>query len=85
MKGDHVVKLRRLISFAICTMLIFSFSLPVLATDNNRQDSNSFKDVQKGYWAYDQIMWMLDRKIINGTGNGTSVPTAKSQGHSSQK
>lgn len=68
------MNLRKLISFAICMILIFSFPLPVLATENNGQNANSFKDVQKGYWAYDQIMWMLDRKIINGTGNGYFSP-----------
>ena len=68
------MKLRKLISFAICILLIFSFSLPAFATENNGQNANSFKDVQKGYWAYDQIMWMLDRKIVDGTGNGYFSP-----------
>ncbi|MCU5406791.1 S-layer homology domain-containing protein [Bacillus cereus] len=29
-----------------------------------------FKDVPKGYWAYDQIMYMVGNKIMNGYGNG---------------
>ncbi|AFQ19743.1 putative S-layer protein (plasmid) [Bacillus thuringiensis HD-771] len=29
-----------------------------------------FKDVPKGYWAYDQIMYMVGNKIMTGYGNG---------------
>lgn len=64
--------LKKLISFTVCIMLMVSFSLPAFATDNE-QNAN-FKDVQKGYWAYDQIMWMLQKNIINGTGNGYFSP-----------
>lgn len=68
--------IRILISLFVCILLMFSSSLPVLATNNNDQDnSRNFKDVQKGFWAYDDIMWMLDRNIIDGVGNGMFNPS----------
>lgn len=68
---------KRLILFFVCIMLVFSSSLPAFATNNNNKNkSRSFKDVQKGYWAYDDIMWMLDRNIIEGVGNGAFSPNS---------
>ena len=62
-------------SLIVCILLTFTFVLPAYATNNNGNNSTrSFKDVQKGYWAYDQIMWMLDRNIINGIGNDQFGP-----------
>jgi hypothetical protein len=33
-----------------------------------------FKDVSKDHWAYRYIMWMFDRKIIDGVGNNKFEP-----------
>ena len=71
--------LRGLISVFVSLMLIFSSAVPVFATNNNSKNnsnnnSKSFKDVQKGHWAYNDIMWMLDRKIIDGVGNDKFNP-----------
>jgi hypothetical protein len=68
------MKFKKLISFTISILLAISFSIPAFATGNDDRNASSFKDVQKGYWAYDQIMWMLGKKIIEGTGNGYFSP-----------
>lgn len=68
-------KMKRLISVIICIMMLFSFSLPVFASKNNsKNNSHGFKDVQEGYWAYDQIMWMFDNNIIVGIGDDLFSP-----------
>ena len=61
--------IKRLIVFTVCIILLLSSSVPAFATNEN-----SFKDVPKEYWAYDDIMWMLDKKIIEGIGNGLFSP-----------
>ena len=68
-------KIMRAIAFIVCMALIFSMSVTVSAAnnDNNGRRTN-FRDVPEGYWAYDQIMWMLDNKIIEGIGNGMFGP-----------
>lgn len=67
--------LRTLISVFVCLLLLFSSSVPVFATNNNnKNNSKSFRDVQKGHWAYDDIMWMLGRNIIEGIGNDKFGP-----------
>lgn len=66
---------RGLISVFICIMLLLSSSVPVFASNiNSLTNSKGFKDVQKGHWAYDDVMWMLERNIINGIGNGLFNP-----------
>jgi hypothetical protein len=42
------------------------------AQNNNNQ--TGFKDVPSWHWAYNEIMWMLQQNIINGTGNGYFSP-----------
>ncbi len=68
-------KIMRVIAFIVCMTLVFSMSLTAYATNgNNNGRFASFKDVPQGYWAYDQIMWMLDNKIIEGIGNNMFGP-----------
>lgn len=68
--------MKGLISLFVCIMLMFSSALPVFAAKNNgKNNSRGFKDVQEGYWAYDDIMWMLERNIIDGIGNGLFSPS----------
>lgn len=53
-----------------------ALSLTAYATnDNNSGYSRSFSDVPYGHWAYEQIMWMLDKKIIDGVGNNMFNPS----------
>ena len=67
-------KIVRAIAVFVCMALMFSMSIAAFATNNNGHAGQSFKDVPKGHWAYDQIMWMLDNKIIEGMGNGLFGP-----------
>jgi len=68
-------KIMRAIAFIVCMALMFTMSITAYATnDNNNGHRASFKDVPQGYWAYDQIMWMLDNKIIEGMGNNMFGP-----------
>ncbi len=67
-------KIMRVIALVICMTLVFSISLTTYATNENNGHPASFKDVPLGHWAYDQIMWMLDNKIIEGIGNNMFGP-----------
>lgn len=68
-------KLRGLISLFVCLMLLISASAPAFAKNiNSYFNSKGFKDVKENHWAYDYIMWMLDKKIIDGTGDGNFNP-----------
>jgi len=76
-------KMKRIISIFVCVLLLCSASVPAFATkkDNNSNakinsmlNSKGFKDVNKGHWAYDYIMWMLERNIIEGVGNDCFNP-----------
>jgi hypothetical protein len=67
--------IRGMISVFVCLILLFSSSITVFATNNDyKSNTESFKDVQKGHWAYNDIMWMLDKKIIEGIGNDKFGP-----------
>jgi len=74
---------KRLISIIVCAVLMLSISAPTFAKhDNGPAKQKEFKDVKQGHWAYDAIMWMLDRKIIDGMGGNrfepdTTVPRAQ--------
>ncbi|NLK87106.1 MAG: S-layer homology domain-containing protein [Clostridiaceae bacterium] len=58
---------KRLISLIVCLMLLVSMSAPVFAKNiNSLFNSKGFKDVKPGHWAYEDIMWMLEKKIIDG-------------------
>jgi len=67
--------LRGLISFFICIIMLFSTSVPAFATQNDsKSNSRYFKDVKEDYWAYKDIMWMLEKNIIEGEGDGKFNP-----------
>jgi len=64
-----------LIALFICVMMLVSVSAPVFATSySSRSNSRNFKDVEDDYWAYKDIMWMLEKNIIDGVGNGLFNP-----------
>ena len=65
--------LKKLISALVCIMLLVTATIPAFA-DNSSNNPVSFKDVPKGHWAYNDIMWMLERKIIDGVGDGRFNP-----------
>ena len=77
-------KFKKLISILVCAMLLICASVPAFATKGNGNSNNSkpnsmfnskgFKDVKEDYWAYDNIMWMFQRNIIEGVGNGCFKP-----------
>ncbi|HEX2944342.1 MAG TPA: S-layer homology domain-containing protein [Clostridia bacterium] len=71
-------KVMRAIALVICMALVFSMSTTVFATNGNNNNRHGqiqyFKDVPRGHWAYDQIMWMLENKIIEGIGNDMFGP-----------
>ncbi len=64
---------RRLISVVLCLTLLFSLSATVFAKAKDPQPK-SFKDVKPNHWAYDAIMWMLGRNIIDGVGGDRFDP-----------
>lgn len=73
--------LKRLISIFICIMMIISVSVPAFAKNNNKNNSNSSKskiklfiDVKNDHWAFNDIMWMLERGIVDGVGNNKFNP-----------
>lgn len=66
-----------LLSIFLCTVLLITFSSPAFAKNNGRKNSRSFKDVPEDFWAFDDIMWMLERKIIDGVGNDLFKPNDK--------
>lgn len=68
-------KMKRLVALFICVTLMFALALPANAANyRSILNSRGFKDVPKGHWAYDEIMWMLERKIIEGIGNNVFNP-----------
>lgn len=60
----------KIISLILCMILIFSITSTVYATN----DKYWFTDVKESYWAYEQIMWMLQNNIIEGVGNNRFEP-----------
>ena len=70
--------IKAFISAVVCIMLLFAGSIPAFAGGNNNGNTlNGFVDIQKSHWAYDQIMWLFERKIIEGVGNGLFAPNEK--------
>ncbi|NLK86728.1 MAG: S-layer homology domain-containing protein [Clostridiaceae bacterium] len=61
----------RIISLILCIMLIFSIASSAYAAN----DKYWFTDVKESHWAYEQIMWMLQNKIIEGVGNNRFDPS----------
>ena len=65
--------IRKLISVVLCLTLVFSVSSSVFAK-SSQPNIKGFKDVKPGHWAYDAIMWMLERNIIDGVGGDRFDP-----------
>lgn len=66
---------KRLISLFLCLVLLISVSAPVFAKNiNGYFNSKGFKDVKAGHWAYEDIMWMLGKNIIEGKGKDKFEP-----------
>ncbi|MGX7632625.1 S-layer homology domain-containing protein [Bacillus thuringiensis] len=51
-------------------ILLFSTVGTVYAEQNGQANSSSFIDVPKTHWAYKEMMYMAENKIITGYGNG---------------
>ena len=67
--------LKRLISLFVCLVLLVSISAPAFAkNDKPMAGPKAFKDVKVGHWAYEDIMWMLGKQIINGKSNDKFEP-----------
>jgi hypothetical protein len=67
--------MKRLVSLFICMAMLVTMSAAVFAKNaNGNLNPKGFKDVKPGHWAYDDIMWMLENKIIEGTGKDTFEP-----------
>ena len=65
--------IRKLISAVLCLTLLFTLSSAAFAKAKAPAPIN-FKDVKPGHWAYEAIMWMLDRNIIDGVGGNRFDP-----------
>jgi len=69
---------KRLISIFVSIVMLLSVSAPVFAKKDNNPPKNppkkEFKDVKKDHWAYEDIMWMLERNIIDGVGKDRFEP-----------
>lgn len=73
-RNDMKNRLKKLISVFLCLVLLLSVTSSAFAKAKEPQGPKSFKDVKPGHWAYDAIMWMLDRKIIDGVGGDRFEP-----------
>lgn len=56
--------------FSILAVLLISLSVFTLTSEA----SPKFKDVKETYWAYDEIEWAVDKKIIYGYSDNTFLP-----------
>ena len=61
---------KRFLSLLLASLLAVSAAVPVQAAD-------TFKDVPKGYWAYNAITEMADKGIVSGKGDGRFDPNGK--------
>ncbi|MBE7121647.1 S-layer homology domain-containing protein [Bacillus cereus] len=57
------------LSSMVC-ILLFSTLGTAYAEQNNQETTLSFIDVPKTHWAYKEMMYMAENKIITGYGNG---------------
>lgn len=68
-------KMKKIVALFIFATLMFALVFPVNAANyNSLFNSRGFKDVPKGHWAYEEILWMLEKKIIEGKGNNMFKP-----------
>ncbi|PER84388.1 S-layer homology domain-containing protein [Bacillus cereus] len=63
-------KIKQLFLSSIVCVLLFSTVGTAYAEQNNQGNSLSFIDVPKTHWAYKEMMYMAENKIITGYGNG---------------
>jgi hypothetical protein len=69
-------KAKKLISLFICLAMLVTMSSAVFAKKDEgpANPPKGFKDVKPGHWAYNDIMWMLENKIIEGKTKDTFDP-----------
>ena len=65
--------IRKLISAVLCLTLLF-YAFVCGFCKGQSSCTKNFKDVKPGHWAYEAIMWMLDRNIIDGVGGNRFDP-----------
>ena len=70
--------MKKLIFKSILALLCISIvliAIPVFACEEeNSQSGAVFKDVPETHWAYKQIKWMVENKILAGMGEGYFKP-----------
>ncbi|PWN11911.1 hypothetical protein CU072_30225 [Bacillus thuringiensis] len=62
--------IKKLFLSSVICILLFSTVGTAYAEQNNQGNSSSFIDVPKTHWAYKEMMYMAENKIITGYGNG---------------
>ncbi|MBE7106373.1 S-layer protein [Bacillus cereus] len=62
--------IKKLFLSSIVCILLFSTLGTAYAEQNNQETTLSFIDVPKTHWAYKEMMYMAENKIITGYGNG---------------
>jgi hypothetical protein len=74
--------MKRILTIFLVLTILFVFAVPVYGTntdsDNGKKtktDNGEFSDVPKGHWAYEAIRWMVENKIVEGTGANMFQPS----------
>ncbi len=62
--------IKKLFLSSMVCILLFSTLGTAYAEQNNQETTLSFIDVPKTHWAYKEMMYMAENKIITGYGNG---------------
>ncbi|MGW6193182.1 S-layer homology domain-containing protein [Bacillus cereus] len=62
--------IKKLFLSSMVCILLFSTLGTAYAEQNNQETTLSFIDVPKTHWAYTEMMYMAENKIITGYGNG---------------
>ncbi|PFZ89001.1 S-layer homology domain-containing protein [Bacillus wiedmannii] len=62
--------IKKLFLSSMVCILLFSTVGTAYAEQNSQANSSSFIDVPKSHWAYKEMMYMAENKIITGYGNG---------------
>lgn len=62
--------IKKLFLSSVVCILLFSTVGTAYAEQNNQETTLSFIDVPKTHWAYKEMMYMAENKIITGYGNG---------------
>ncbi len=66
--------LKKVLSSIIVFVLLLTFTVSAYCT-NEPPKTGDFSDVKKDHWAYDAIRWMVENKIVEGTGDGKFSPS----------